>query len=211
MNDLHSDGDRLPGALERGPLILNAGPDVALTNEQFFRLCLANRDLRLERSAKGDLIVMPPSGGKTGARNSNMVMQVAAWAQIDGSGVSFDSSTGFELPNGAMRSPDVAWVRRTRLARLTAEQKERFLPLCPDFVVELLSPSDSLSMTQEKLEEYLANGAQLGWLIDPTPRRVYVYRPGAAVEPLDNPMHLAGDPVLPGFALDLAPIWEPGF
>jgi Uma2 family endonuclease len=138
-------------------------------------------------------------------------MQVAAWAQVDGSGVTFDSSTGFELPSGAMRSPDVAWVRRTRLARLTAAQKERFLPLCPDFVVELLSPSDSLSMTQEKLEEYLANGAQLGWLIDPTPRRVYVYRPGAAVESLDNPMHLAGDPVLPGFALDLAPIWEPGF
>jgi Uma2 family endonuclease len=211
MNDLHSDGDRLLRALERGPLVLHAGPKVALTNDQFFRLCLVNRDLRLERTAKGDIIVMSPAGGKTGARNSNLVMQVAAWAQVDGSGVTFDSSTGFELPNGAMRSPDVAWVRRSRLATLSGEEKERFLPLCPDFLVELVSPSDSLPMTQEKMEEYLANGAQLGWVIDPTPRRVHVYRPGAAVESLDTPVRLAGDPVLRGFVLDLAPIWEPGF
>ncbi len=154
---------------------------------------------------------MPPAGGKTGARNSNLLLQVAAWAKAEGTGITFDSSTGFELPDGATRSPDVAWVRRARLEVLTAEQKERFLPLCPDFVIELLSPSDSMSLTQEKMQEYLANGTQLGWLIDPAQHRVYVYRPGAAVEHLDSPSQLRGDPVLAGFVLDLAPVWEPGF
>jgi Uma2 family endonuclease len=138
-------------------------------------------------------------------------MQVGTWANAEGSGVAFDSSTGFELPNGATRSPDVAWVRRTRLAALTAEQKERFLPLCPDFVIELLTPSDSIQMTQEKMGEYIANGVELGWLIDPAQRRVSVYRPGAAAETLDNPSRLSGDPVLPGFVLDLAAVWDPGF
>ena len=136
---------------------------------------------------------------------------MAAWARADGTGVTFDSSTGFELPNGATRSPDVAWVRRTRLSTLTAEQKERFLPLCPDFVIELLSPSDSLSLTQEKMDEYVATGTELGWLIDPAQRRVHVYRPGVAIEHLDRPSALHGDPILAGLVLDLAPVWEPGF
>jgi len=211
MSEVRSDSDRLPAALERGPLVLHAGPGVELTREQFFRLCALNRDLRLERSAQGDIIVMPPAGGKTGARNSNLLLQVAAWAQANGTGVSFDSSTGFELPDGATRSPDVAWVRRMRLVALSAEQKERFLPLCPDFVIELLSPSDSLSLTQEKMDEYIANGTQLGWLIDPAQHRAYVYRPAAAVEQLESPASLHGDPVLAGFVLDLAPVWDPGF
>jgi len=211
MREIHSDSDRLPAALERGPLVLHAGPGVELTREQFFRLCTLNRDLRLERSAGGDIIVMPPAGGKTGARNSNLLLQVAAWAKSDGTGVTFDSSTGFELPDGATRSPDVAWVRRARLAALTADQKERFLPLCPDFVIQLLSPSDSLSLTQEKMDEYLANGTQLGWLIDPAEHRVYVYQAGAPVESLDGPSDLRGAPVLAGLVLDLVPVWEPGF
>jgi len=211
MSELHSDSDRLPGVLQHGPLVLHAGPGVGLTKEQFFRLSTLNRDLRLERSAGGDIIVMPPAGGKTGARNSNLVMQVATWAKVDGTGVTFDSSTGFELPDGATRSPDVAWVRRARLVTLTAEQKERFLPLCPDFVVELLSPSDSRSLTQEKMEEYLANGTELGWLIDPAQHRVDIYRAGGAVERRDHPSDLRGDPLLAGLVLDLAPVWEPGF
>jgi Uma2 family endonuclease len=211
MNELHSDSDRLPAALERGPLLLHAGAGVELTREQFFRLCLLNPDLRLERTAKGDITVMPPAGGRTGARNSNLLLQIGTWAHADGTGVTFDSSTGFELPNGATRSPDVAWVRRTRLATLTPEQKERFLPLCPDVVVELLSPSDSLQMTEEKMGEYIANGAQLGWLIDPVRRRVQVYRPGRPPEVLDNPPRLAGDPEMLGCVLDLAPVWDPGF
>ncbi len=211
MNDIHSDSDRLPRALEHGPLVLHAGPAVELTREQFFRLCQLNRDLRLELTAKGDIIVMPPTGGRTGARNHRLSIQLGQWADRDATGVVFDSSTGFELPDGATRSPDAAWVRRGRLASLTPEQKEEFLPLCPDVVVELLSPSDSLSMTQEKMEEYLANGAQLGWLIDPSERRVHVYRAGAAVEIVDSASQLSGDPILPGFVLDLTSIWEPEF
>lgn len=122
--------------------------------------------------------------------------------------VAVDSSTGFTLPNGATRSPDVAWVRRTRLAALASEQKERFLPLCPDFVIELRSPSDPLSVVQEKMHEYIANGAHLGWLIDPIEHQAYVYQPGRAVQRLDNPAQLSGEALLPGFVLDLAPIWD---
>ena len=196
--------------IESPPLVLRLRPVIEMTREQFFELCQLNRDLRIERTAEGDLVIMPPTGGETGARNAELVMQVKLWAKRDGSGVVFDSSTGFDLPNGATRSPDVAWVKRSRLAALTPEQKQRFLPLCPDFVIELRSPSDPLSILQEKMEEYLANGAQLGWLIDPVERQVYVYRPGAPVERLDNPAELRGDPVLPGFVLDLRTVWDVG-
>src|SRR5262249_49583803 len=125
-------------------------------------------------------------------------------------GVVFDSSAGFTLPNGATRSPDVAWVKRSRLATLTAEQKRKFLPLSPDFVVELRSPSDRLASLQEKMEEYVANGTRVGWLIDTETRRVYVYRPGSAVDCVDNPPTLSGEPLLAGFSLDLRAIWDPG-
>ena len=209
MNEVHSP-EPLPRASELGALLLHLRPVVNLTKEQFFQLCQLNRDLRLERTAEGDILVMPPTGARTGARGARLTVQVGIWAERDGSGIAFDSSTGFELPNGAMRSPDVAWVCRTRLATVTPAQREKFLPLCPDFVVELLSPSDTLRITQEKMNEYRANGAQLGWLIDAGARRVYVYRPGAPVECLDGPTQLSGDPVLPGFVLNLAPIWEPG-
>jgi Uma2 family endonuclease len=209
MSEAHSQ-EALPPAPEAGALVLHLRPVINLTKKQFFKLCQLNRDLRLERTAEGDILVMPPTGARTGARNFELSVQFGVWAKRDGSGIAFDSSTGFELPNGAMRSPDVAWVRRARLAAVTPPEREKFLPLCPDFVVELCSPSDSLRVTQEKMTEYCANGAQLGWLIDPEERRVYVYRPGASVEPLDAPAQLSGDPVLPGFVLDLAPIWEPG-
>ncbi len=209
MNEVHSQEPR-PLALERGPLLLHLRPVINMTSQQFFKLCQLNRDLRLERTAEGDILVMPPTGARTGARNSELTMQVRVWAKGDGSGVAFDSSTGFELPNGATRSPDIAWVRRTRLTAVPPAQREKFLPLCPDFVVELRSRSDTLAVTQEKMQEYCANGAQLGWLIDADQRRVYLYRPGATVECLDAPTQLSGDPVLPGFVLDLAPIWEPG-
>jgi len=197
--------------MESPPLVLHLRPAIEMTREQLFQFCQLNRDLRIERTAEGDLVIMPPTGGETGARNAKLIAQVIRWAEQDGSGVVFDSSTGFDLPNGATRSPDVAWVKRSRLAALTPEQKQGFLPLCPDFVIELRSPSDPLSTLQEKMEEYRANGAQLGWLIDPVERRVYVYRPGAPVECLDNPTELKGDPVLPGFVLDLEAVWEAGF
>jgi Uma2 family endonuclease len=154
---------------------------------------------------------MPPEGGETGNRSILLGTFLTQWALQDGTGVTFGSSTGFILPNGAMRAPDVAWVRRSRLAALTADQKQKFLPLCPDVVVEIRSPSDRLNALQEKMQEYLDNGARLGWLIDAANRAVYVYRPNQPVERLDNPTTISGEPVLPGFVLDLQTIWEPGF
>ena len=201
--------EHLLPAVELPPLVLHLRPAIEMTAEQFSEFCQLNRDLRIERTAGGDLIVMPPTFGKTGARNAEITAQLQLWAKRDRSGVAFDSTTGFTLPNGATRSPDAAWVKRTHLARLTPEQKEKFLPLCPDFVIELRSPSDPLKLVQSKMREYIANGARLGWLVDPLERRVYVYRPRTAVKRLDRPAHLSADPVLLDFVLDLNPIWEP--
>jgi Uma2 family endonuclease len=152
---------------------------------------------------------MPPTGWETGDQNSEINYQVRHWAKRDRNGVATDSSTGFKLPSGADRSPDAAWVRRERLAQLTAEQKRKFLPLCPDFLIELRSQNDHLDDVKAKMEEYMANGAELGWLIDPKTRRVHIYRPGAETEILENPAQVSGDPELPGFVLDLREIWEP--
>jgi Uma2 family endonuclease len=179
------------------------------TDEQFFAVCAANRDLRFERTSEGDVIVMPPTGGETGNRNHEITRQLGNWAKRDEAGAAFDSSTGFKLPNRADRSPDAAWVRRERLALLPAAEKRKFIPLCPDFAVELLSPTDDLEDVQMKMDEYIANGALLGWLIDPERRRVYVYRPGRAVEVVEDAAQISGDPELPGFVLDLTEIWEP--
>lgn len=190
-----------------GALILHLRPAFELDDRQFAVLARQNPDLRLERTAEGDVLVMAPTGGETGHRNAGITAQLWTWAIRDGTGAAFDSSTGFTLPNGAIRSPDAAWVRLSRLAGLTAEQKGRFLPLCPDFVIELRSPSDSLAATQEKLEEYLANGARLGWLLDVATRRVYIYRPDTAVTQLDAPSSISGEPELPSFTLDLM-IWD---
>ena len=154
---------------------------------------------------------MTPTGGATGWRNSRLVTQLTIWADFDGSGVVFDSSTGFTLPNGAMRSPDASWVRKSRLAVLTDKQKTRFLPLCPDFVIELRSPSDNINFLQEKMQEYIANGASLGWLIDPETKQVYVYQPNKTVIVLDDPTCVSTDDVLSGFTLELAKIWDVGF
>lgn len=188
------------------PLMLDVH-SVGLTDEQFYRLCRDNRDLRIELTADGELIIMPPTGSKTGWRNARIIHRLTAWAERDSSGLTFDSSTGFTLPNGAKRSPDAAWVRRARWEVLSEEEQEGFAPLCPDFVLELCSPEDSLSALQDKMLEYIANGAHLGWLIDPKARRIYVYRPGQPAECLENPETLTGDPVLPGFVLNLHEIW----
>jgi Uma2 family endonuclease len=152
---------------------------------------------------------MPPTGGATGHRNLKIAAQLDRWAEADGTGVAFDSSTGFTLPDGGTRSPDAAWVRRDRLASLPPEQKERFVPLCPDFAIELRSPSDTLPDLLDKMEEYVANGLHLGWLIDPGEERVYAFRPDGPRTMLDAPTALNGAPVLPGFTLELAPIWNP--
>ena len=194
---------------EQKPLVLHFEAVLRkLDDDDFFEFCQANRDVRIERTKNGDLIIMPPTGGKTGGRNFYLTAKFGVWVEADGTGKGFDSSTGFTLPNGAERSPDVAWVRRERWDALTAKEQERFPPLCPDFVVELRSRTDSLAALQQKMQEYIENGAQLGWLIDPAARKVYLYRPGAPVEQLDNPEHISGDPLLPGFVLNLAPLWQ---
>ena len=191
------------------PLEIRMLPSFRMTDDEFFEFCQLNRDLRIERTAQGEIIIMPPTGWKTGSRNAKLTTQLTLWAERDGTGVVADSSTGFNLPNGAERSPDAAWVRRSRLAMLTDEQKEKFLPLCPDFVIELRSSTDRLNDLRDKLAEYLANGAQLGWLIDPQEQRVYIYRPHCEAECLEHPVEISGDPVLPGFVLDLRKIWQP--
>jgi Uma2 family endonuclease len=180
---------------------------VRLTDEQFYRLCQDNEDLRLELTADEELIIMAPTGGTTGVRNATIGARLTVWAEVDGTGVSFDSSTMFCLPNGAKRSPDAAWVRREKWDALSEKERESFVPLCPDFVLELRSATDSLSALQEKMQEYMANGAQFGLLLDPRSKQAYVYRPNQTVERLDNPQTIAGDPVLPGFVLDLKDIW----
>ncbi len=194
---------------ETALLLIHLHPVVRMTDDQFFEFCQLNRDLRIERTAEGDILIMSPSGGEASAENMELSGQLRNWARRDRTGVAFDSSGGFTLPNEATRSPDAAWVLKARLANLTKEQKKKFLPLCPDFVVELRSPTDRLARLKRKMEEYRENGARLGWLIDPVERKVYVYRPGAEVECLDNPQTVSGDPVLPGFVLELREIWEP--
>jgi Uma2 family endonuclease len=178
-----------------------------LGDEDLFDLCAANSELRIERLTDGELVIMPPTGGETGRRNFDLTGQFAAWVRHDGTGVGFDSSTGFLLPDGAERAPDVAWVRRPRWDALTEAQRRKFPPLCPDFVIELRSPSDTLAAGQAKLEEYIACGCRLGWLIDPDERRAYVYRPGRVVEVKEQATELRGDPELPGLILDLRSIW----
>lgn len=181
---------------------------ISLTDEQFLRLCAENPEMQLELNAQGELVIMPPTGSKTGLRNNELSYTLTAWAKADGTGVAFDSSTLFALSNGARRSPDASWVRRERWDLLTEDQQEGPAPLCPDFVVELRSRTDRLTVLHEKMQEYLANGARLGWLIDPSEKRVYVYRPGQPVETLDNPATVSGEPELPGFVLNVQELWE---
>ena len=192
---------------ENLPLLVHFQPVLNLTEDQFFELCQLNRELRIERTAQGELLIMPPAGWETSEHNAEISMQLRQWAKRDGTGTTTDSSGGFLLPNTAVRSPDAAWIRHDRLATLTAEQRKKFLPLCPDFVLELRSPTDSLSVLQDKMQEYMDNGAQLGWLIDPVRQRVFIYRPDSPVEQLDKPDSVSAEPLLPRFRLDLREIW----
>jgi len=189
-------------------ITLNLNSIIKLTSEQFYQLCEENPDLKLERNANGELIVMPPTGGETGKRNVKLTTQLDLWNEETELGEVFDSSTGFTLPNKADRSPDASWVEKSRWSALTPEQREKFIPLCPDFVIELVSPSDSLKKTQEKMQEYMENGCRLGWLINRKKREVEIYRPGQDVEVLPSPLTLSGENVLPGFVLNLQKIWN---
>jgi len=192
-------------------MVLRPRPALEMDDEQLFEFCRINREWRIERTAEGELEIMPPTGGETSDKNAQITMQLRLWAKRDGTGVAFDSNSGFVLPNGAMRSPDAAWVRRERLADLTLEDNQWFLPLCPDFVIELRSPSEPLASIEAKMREYIENGARLGWLIDPVERKVHVYGPNGRAEILDKPDNVPGDPLLSGFVIGLKPIWEPGF
>lgn len=190
----------------REPLKLNVR-GIILTDEQFELLCRENPELRLELTAQKELVIMPPTGSESGWRSGEVFFSLTAWAKQDRTGLSFDSSTGFTLPNGAIRSPDASWVKRERWDALTKDQRVKFAPLCPDFVVEVCSPTDKLFDLHEKMREYLDNGACLGWLIDPSEKRVHVYRPDHPVETLDDPISVSGDPVLPGFVLTVHELW----
>jgi Uma2 family endonuclease len=175
-----------------------------VSDEGFGLLCQENPDLRLERTERGVVEIMPPTSGGTGNRNARLTAQLLLWSLTDNTGIAFDSSTGFKLPNGATRSPDGSWVRNDRWNALTTqEQEEKFAPICPEFVIELRSRSDRKKKLQEKMREYLTQGARLGWLIDPRDGTVEIYRPGQPVEILNKPAKLSGEDVLPGFVLDL--------
>jgi Uma2 family endonuclease len=190
-------------------LVLPAEIHLRVTPEQFEQLAQANRDLRLERNANGELIVIPPTGWETGKRNFSLIGQLYCWCEKNNrSGEAFDSSTGFILPNGATRSPDVSWISSDRWSALATEKKGTFPNICPDFVVEIRSGSDNLAPLQEKMREYLENGAVLGWLIDPKNRQVEIYRDGQAVEILKNPLELNGENLLLGFIVNLQQIWS---
>lgn len=187
--------------------ILNNPETAPITDEQFYQLCITNRELKLERTAKGDLIIMPPTGGETSKFNSEINLDLGLWNRQTKLGITFDSSGGFKLPNGAERSPDVAWIPLAKWESLTPKQQEKFPPICPDFVIELRSPSDSLKLLQEKMQEYIENGTRLGWLINRKNRQVEIYRQGREKEILENPITLSGEDVLPGFVLNLSLIW----
>ncbi|MGF1936747.1 MAG: Uma2 family endonuclease [Nostoc sp. ChiQUE02] len=199
---------------ESTPLMVNFPFLVQMTNEQFYELCQANGDLRIERSANGEVIIMPPAFSDTGNRNFNIAAQLGFWTEKDGTGIGFDSSTRFTLPNGAMRSPDASWIELERWNALTDAQKASFAPICPSFVIELRSSSvgvarrrHRLIKLQEKMQEYIDNGTSLGWLIDRQNRKVYIYRPNREVEILENPEAVTGNPELPEFILRMAKIW----
>ena len=182
---------------------------IEMTDEQFGQFCADNRELRIELTAKRELIIMPPAFPTTGVKNATITGELYAWSKQDGTGLSFDSSAGFTFPNGAMRSPDASWIRRESWDALAEDELNKFSHIVPDFVAELRSDSDRLTTLQDKMAEYIENGVRLGWLIDPFQRRVHVYRPGKAVEVLEDPEKVSGEEVLPGFELSLQEIWQP--
>jgi Uma2 family endonuclease len=185
------------------PVKIQLHPVMTMTDEQFFALCQLNRDVQIERNATGELVFMSPTGSEGEQRNFNLIGQLWAWAKQDGTGVGFGSSGGFTLPNGAVRSPDAAWISKTRWEEIDLELRKKFAPICPDFVVELRSETDNLQVLQEKMTEFIDNGASLGWLIDPQQQNVYIYRPNTDVEKLEHPLSLSGENVLAGFVLNL--------
>jgi Uma2 family endonuclease len=186
---------------------INFNAIAKITDDQFYQLCRENPDVKFERNAQGAIIVMTPTGGETGSYNSEINADFVIWNRQTKLGVCFDSSTCFKLPSGANRSPDVSWIKQERWDTLTLEQKQKFPPISPDFVLELMSPTDSLKDTQDKMQEYMNNQVKLGWLINRKTRRVEIYRQGQEVEVLESPTQLSGEDILPGFVLNLRSLW----
>lgn len=195
-------------ALREMPLPLRFRPETPMSDEELMRFCAANDAVRVERDSNGELIVMTPAGGNTGKMNTDVILELGIWNRQDRRGIVFESNTGFTLPDGSMLSPDAAWVERRRWEALSEHERKRFVPLCPDFVIELRSPSDSLSDLQKKMEQWIANGAQLAWLIDPVERAVTVYRPGDSPEVHHEPSSVQGSGVMAGFELVMERVWE---
>lgn len=182
-----------------------------ISDDDFFMFCQHNEDWRIERERTGKVVIMAPAGGTSSSRNNHISFYLQLWAMNDKTGVVFDSSAGFQLPLGAIRSPDASWVQKSRLAQLSDDEKERFLPLAPDFVIELMSPSDRLVDAQAKMAEYIENGVRLGWLLQPKSKIAWVYTQNNPPIHIPNATQLKGDPILPGFKLSLRPIWKPQF
>lgn len=194
----------LPDIEEMAPVVLH--PE-SLSDDQFLELCFQLETFRVESNAQGEIEIMPPAGFYTSYRNNRICNELCNWTIRDGRGISTDSSGGVRLPNGARRAPDAAWISNQQLKGLPFEQLEKFPPLCPEFVIELRSPSDRLPPLQRKMQEWLDNGALLAWLIDPANRTVYIYRPGQEVEKLVDAQRIAGEGPVAGFELDLTPVW----
>ncbi len=188
--------------------VLQFNPFIKMNDNQFFEFCNANRDVRIERNAQGEVIIMPPTGWNTGDGNSEINFQLRLWKKKDKTGKCVDSSTGYVLPNSAIMSPDASWILKERLDKLSSDQRQKFLPIAPDFVIELCSQSDSLSKLKTKMKEYIENGVSLGWLIDSKEQKVYVYRSNEELEILENPTGVSSEPILRGFTLNLKEIWE---
>jgi len=188
--------------------VLQFSPFLEIDDDQFFEFCQANRDLRIERNSQGEIIIMPPTGWETSDKNSEINFQLRLWAKKTKLGKVAESSGGYKMPNGAIMSPDASWILNERLEKVSPAKRRKFLPLAPDFVIELRSESDSLAKLKDKMQEYIENGVSLGWLIDAGERKIYVYRPEKESETLENPTEISGEPLLQGFVLNLKEIWE---
>jgi Uma2 family endonuclease len=188
-------------------IVLNLTPFVELSDDQFYQLCQNHRDLKFERTAQGELVIVTPVGGEGGSREADLIGDLVYWNRRTQLGKVFSSSTCFKLPNGADRSPDAAWVTLERWNQLTPEQQKKFPPICPDFVIELRSESDTLESLQQKMQEYLSNGLRLGWLVNPQKRQVEIYRANQDKQVLENPKQLDGEDVLPDFVFELSLVW----
>lgn len=193
--------------VQHSQIVIKLRPNEPMSEDEFFDFCQTFENERVERTAEGEIVIMPSCDFITSNRNFKLARRLQDWAEKDGRGLGTDSSGGYVLPNGAMRLPDAGWILKERVEKIPASEQEHFLPLCPDFVIELTSPSDSLKETKEKMVEWIENGARLGWLIHRKTKQVFVYRPDVEVEILDNPETVSGAPLLAGFELDLREIW----